>query len=230
MKIQCLAGALFRRQLSNRGFTFPIRVCRLWLCCESFTFRRAKCGKSARCVLWEPEPCDRLRRPSPGEGRFLRATRLVCAFALQADAERVYQVLASPLQKFGLEVAAEKRNLIRFRPDHWRASGAFEFLGFEFRWGRGRWGKPVLKSRTARKKYGASLASFQDRCRKHCGLSKAVLFAKLDAKLRGRYQHYGIHGNFASLADFYHHAQRLLFRTLNRRCQRRSYNWKGFAA
>jgi len=60
-------------------------------------------------------------------------------------------------------------------------------------------------------------------------LPKAVLFAKLNAKLRGYYQYYGIRGNFESLADFYHHMRRLLFRTLNRRSQRRSYNWKGFA-
>ncbi|MGA7979140.1 MAG: reverse transcriptase domain-containing protein [Chromatiaceae bacterium] len=157
------------------------------------------------------------------------ADDFVCAFELQTDAERFYQVLASRLEKFGLEVAAEKTNLIRFSASHWKASGTFEFLGFEFRWGRGRWGQPVVKRRTARKKYRASLASFQDWCRKHCRLPKAVLFAKLNAKLRGYYQYYGIRGNFESLADFYHHMRRLLFRTLNRRSQRRSYNWKGFA-
>ena len=69
--------------------------------------------------------------------RFPWVTRLVCAFELQADAERFYSVLANRLAKFGLEVAAEKTNLIRFSPAHWKASGTFEFLGFEFRWGRG---------------------------------------------------------------------------------------------
>ena len=167
--------------------------------------------------------CERL------EGRFLRATRLVCAFELQADAERFYRVRAGRLEKYGLEVAAEKTNLIRFSPAHWKASGAFEFLGFELRWGRGRWGKPAIKRRTARKKYRAALASFRDWCRKHCRLPKAVLFAKLNAKLRGYYQYYGIRGNFDSIRDFHYHALRLLFRTLNRRSQRRSYNWKGFA-
>jgi group II intron reverse transcriptase/maturase len=157
------------------------------------------------------------------------ADDFVCAFEQQADAERFYRVLASRLEKFGLEVAAEKTNLIRFSPAHWKASGAFEFLGFELRWGRGRWGKPAIKRRTARKKYRAALASFQEWCRKHCRLPKAVLFAKLNAKLRGYYQYYGIRGNFESLADFYYHALRLLFRALNRRSQRRSYNWKGFA-
>lgn len=168
--------------------------------------------------------CERLG------GRFPGATRLVCAFELQADAERYDNVLANRLKKFGLEVAAEKTNLIRFSPVNWEASGAFEFLGFEFRWGRGRWGKPVIKRRTARKKYRASLASFQDGCRKHCRRPKAILFAKLNAKLRGYYPYYGIRGNFESLADLYYQAKRLLFRTLNRRSQRRSYNWKGFEA
>jgi group II intron reverse transcriptase/maturase len=157
------------------------------------------------------------------------ADDFVCAFERQADAERFYQVLGARLDKFGLEVAEEKTNLIRFSPINWKASGAFEFLGFELRWGRGRWGKPVLKRRTARKKYRAALASFQDWCRKHCRLPKAVLFAKLNAKLRGYYQYYGIRGNFDSIGDFSYHALRLLFRTLNRRSQRRSYNWKGFA-
>ncbi len=173
-----------------------------------------------------------LRRPSrstAGAAHLCRyADDFVCAFELQADAERFYSVLANRLEKFGLEVAEEKTNPIRFSPVNWKASGAFEFLGFEFRWGRGRWGKPAIKRRTARKKYRASLASFQDWCRKHCRLPKAVLFAKLNAKLRGYYQYYGIRGNFESLADFYYQAKRLLFRTLNRRSQRRSYNWTGF--
>ena len=86
--------------------------------------------------------CERLG------GKFPGATRLVCAFERQADAERFYQVLPRRLAKYGLEVAEDKTNLIRFSPVNWKASGAFEFLGFEIRWGRGRWGKPVIKRRT----------------------------------------------------------------------------------
>ena len=48
---------------SDQSCTFPIRVYRLSLCCESFTLRRAQCRKSARCVLREPEAGDRLWRP-----------------------------------------------------------------------------------------------------------------------------------------------------------------------
>jgi group II intron reverse transcriptase/maturase len=157
------------------------------------------------------------------------ADDFVCAFELEADAERFYSVLGDRLGKFGLEVAAEKTNLIRFSPVNWKASGAFEFLGFEFRWGLGRWRKPVLKRRTARKKYRASLAEFQEWCRQNCRLPKKILFAKLNSKLRGYYNYYGIRGNYDSLQDFFYYAKRILFRALNRRSQRRSYNWKGFA-
>ena len=157
------------------------------------------------------------------------ADDFVCAFELEADAERFYKVLAERLDKFGLEVATEKTNLLRFSPQNWKASGTFEFLGFEFRWGLGRRGKPVIKRRTARKKYRAALANFQDWCRKHCRLPKKVLFSKLNAKLRGYYRYYGIRGNYESLKNFYYQAKRILLKVLNRRSQRRSYKWKGFA-
>lgn len=157
------------------------------------------------------------------------ADDFVCAFELEADAGRFYGVLGNRLGKFGLEVAAEKTNLLRFSPINWKASGAFEFLGFEFRRGLGRWRQPVLKRRTARKKYRASLATVQEWCRKHCRLPKKILFAQLNSKLRGYYHYYGIRGNYASLRNFLHQVKRILFKTLNRRSQRRSYNWKGFA-
>jgi group II intron reverse transcriptase/maturase len=157
------------------------------------------------------------------------ADDFVCAFQLEADAERYYNVLGRRLEKFGLEVAAEKTNLIRFSPVNWKASGAFEFLGFEYRWGLGRWRKPVIKRRTARTKYRAALAEFREWCRKNCRLPKDKLFAKLNSKLRGYNQYYGVRGNYDSLQAYFYHVKRILYKTLNRRSQRRSYNWKGFA-
>ena len=157
------------------------------------------------------------------------ADDFVCVFELETDAKRFYRVLGERLGQYGLEVAPEKTNLLRFSPIRWKDSGAFEFLGFEFRWGLGRWRKPVLKRRTARKKYRAALANFQEWCRKNCRMPMEKFFAKLNSKLRGYYNYYGIRGNYGSLQDFLYQAKRTLIRTLNRRSQRRSYNWKGFA-
>jgi len=157
------------------------------------------------------------------------ADDFVCAFECESDAERFYKALGARMESFGLEVAEEKTDLLRFSRQDWHKSGTFEFLGFEFRWGRGRWGKPALKRRTARKKYRAALASFQQWCREHCRMRKERFFAALNAKLRGYYNYYGIRGNFDSIDDFFYHVTRTLYRQLNRRSQRRSYNWKGFA-
>jgi RNA-directed DNA polymerase len=157
------------------------------------------------------------------------ADDFVCAFECESDAERFYKALGARMESFGLEVAEEKTDLLRFSRQDWHKSGTFEFLGFEFRWGRARWGKPALKRRTARKKYRAALASFQQWCREHCRMRKERFFAALNAKLRGYYNYYGIRGNFDSIDDFFYHVTRTLYRQLNRRSQRRSYNWKGFA-
>jgi len=107
------------------------------------------------------------------------ADDFVYAFELEADAERFYGVLGDRLGKFGLEVAAEKTNWMQFSPQNWKTGGAFSFLGFEFRWGRGRWCKPVLKRRTDRKKYRAALANFQEWCRENWRLPKQLIFKPL---------------------------------------------------
>jgi len=43
------------------------------------------------------------------------------------------------------------------------------------------------------------------------------------------YNYYGVRGNFDSIDDFFYQVIRMLYRLMNRRSQRRSYNWKGFA-
>ena len=157
------------------------------------------------------------------------ADDFICAFEYESDAERFHRVLGRRLGSFGLELAEEKTNLLEFSRSDRKNSGILEFLGFEFRWGLNRWRKPVLKRRTARKRYRASLARFQDWVGANCRLHKEKFFAVLNAKLRGYYNYYGLRGNSDSLGDFHYQMMRILFRYLNRRSQRRSYNWKGFA-
>jgi group II intron reverse transcriptase/maturase len=155
------------------------------------------------------------------------ADDFVCAFQYETDARRFYEVLGKRLGKYGLEVAEEKTNLIRFSPQDWRENGAFEFLGFEFSWGLNRWRKLVLQRRTSRKKYRASLVNMEIWCQKNCQRPKAEFFKRLNAKLRGYYNYYGIRGNYASLGDFFYWATKILHRVFNRRSQRKSINWAG---
>jgi RNA-directed DNA polymerase len=148
-------------------------------------------------------------------------------FEWESDAQRFYEGLPKRLAKFGLEGAAEKTHIIRFDR---KSKSRFEFLGFEFCWGKGRWGNIVLRRRTSRKKYRAALAHLKAGCQDPCRLPKALLFAKLNRKLRGYWNYYAIRGNFESLGDYFYHAKAILLKGLNRRSQTRSYTWTGFKA
>jgi len=164
-----------------------------------------------------------------GEACLIRyADDFVCAFQYQEDAERFYRVLGKRLGKFGLEAAAEKTRVIPFDRDSPSGKSGFEFLGFEFYWGKDRGGRPHLKRRTSRKKLKASLNRFAAWCRENRNLRLMILFRQLNAKLRGYFNYYGVVGNYASLNQFFWQAMRILFKWLNRRSQRRSFNWQGF--
>ena len=153
------------------------------------------------------------------------ADDFVCAVELESDAQRCYAVLGKRLEKFGLETAPDKTRLIQFDQS---SKQRFEFLGFEFYWGKSRKGKICLKRRTSRKKYRASLANFNNGCKAQAHLPKLELFTKLNRKLRGYWNYYGIRGNYQSLGEYFYFAQKILWKQLNRRSQRRSYTWVGF--
>ena len=165
-----------------------------------------------------------------GEACLIRyADDFVCAFEREGDAERFYQVLGKRLEKFGLELSAEKTRVIAFDRGQSKPEG-FEFLGFEFRWGQDRQGKAHVERRTSRKKLRSSLDRFTEWCRqkRHCPVKD--WFKELKPKLQGYYNYYGVSGNYASLQQFFGEAMQILRKWLNRRSQRKSYSWEGFRA
>ncbi|SFM13658.1 group II intron maturase-specific domain-containing protein, partial [Halanaerobium salsuginis] len=54
------------------------------------------------------------------------------------------------------------------------------------------------------------------------------LFKKLNSKLRGYYNYYGLIGNYDSLEEFFNISLKILYKWLNRRSQRKSMNWDKF--
>ena len=153
------------------------------------------------------------------------ADDFVCAFEKLCDAERFYAVLGKRLGKFGLELSAEKTRIIPFSLAIQPGKASFDFLGFEFRWGKDRKGKPHVTRRTAPKNLRSSLKRFKEWCQGCRSLRLPELFKLLNAKLRGYYQYYGVIGNYRSLQQFFYRATLLLKKYLNRRSQRHSYNW-----
>ena len=133
------------------------------------------------------------------------------------------------MAKFGLRLSVEKTRVIPFHREPPTGQTRFEFLGLEFYWGTDRGGRAHLKRRTSRKKLRGSLKHFTAWCREHRNLRLHVMFRQLNAKLRGYYNYYGVIGNYASLNQFFTQAMRILYKWLNRRSQRRSYNRQTFA-
>ncbi len=157
------------------------------------------------------------------------ADDFVCLFQYEDDARRFYKALGLRLEKYGLSLAEDKTRMIRFSRLHMEDKTWFEFLGFEFRWGTNRAGKPQVMKRTSKKKFRNSLKAFLKWCKSNRNTRMTELFKKLNAKLRGYYNYYGVRGNYDSLASFFYHAVNILFKWLNRRSQRKSYKWVGFA-
>ena len=90
------------------------------------------------------------------------ADDFVCLFEHQSDANRFYATLPKRLEKLNLELSMEKTNIIAFSQFPETEGSSFEFLGFEYRWGKSRKGKKIVKLRTSTKKYRQSLTRFTE--------------------------------------------------------------------
>ncbi len=171
----------------------------------------------------------RMRKGYRGQSRLFRfADDFVCCFDYRHEAQAFEQALQERMNKFGLELAMDKTQRIRFGPWGGRHNGRFDFLGFEFSWGRGHRGQPTVQRRTSRKKLRGAVQRFTEwiRAERHSPLSE--LMETLVAKYRGYWNYYGIIGNSKSLSRYYYETNRILCKWLNRRGQRRSFTWPAF--
>ena len=171
-----------------------------------------------------------VRKNNPGQSRLFRfADDFVCCFEYRHEAEAFQKMLKERLEKFGLELAPDKTQRLRFGPWGGRYNGRFDFLGFEFSWGKSRArGHPTVKRRTSRKKLRAAVARFTEWIRENRHTKLGELMETVAAKYRGYWNYYGIIGNAKSLSRYYTETNRILYQWLNRRSQRRSYTWRAF--
>ncbi len=177
--------------------------------------------------LWfelKVKPCCR------GEALISRyADDFVCAFRFREDAERFFKRLPARLTKFKLEVAPEKTRILRFSRFHPSRSRRFTFLGFEFYWEADREGVNRVKRRTSRKKLQGACRRIKEWIRDNRHLPGKEFFRRLNARLRGHYNYYGVRGNSLSLYRFFKWAMDCTFKWLNRRGgKRKSFNRRRF--
>ncbi len=157
------------------------------------------------------------------------ADDFVCAFRYKRDAERFMKSLKKRFNKFGLELAEEKTNLIKFSRFSKDRNGSFNFLGFNYKWILSRKGKDIINTTTSKKKFKASVQKIKEWIKSSRNLRLRKLIDQLNKKLKGYYNYYGVIGNRKMLEKMELIVIRLLYKWLNRRSQRRSFNWKEFS-
>lgn len=171
----------------------------------------------------------KVRKTNQGQSYLIRyADDFVCGFAYRHEAERFDSQLQERLRQFGLEVAPDKTQMLRFGRGGGQHNGRFDFLGFEFFWRLSRRGRPLVQRRTARKRLRKSIAAFTEWIRgsRHQKLPKTM--KTLASKYRGYWNYYGVRGNSKSLEQFFQQTRRILYKWLNRRSQKKSYTARGF--
>jgi len=155
------------------------------------------------------------------------ADDFVVAFQYQRDAARFYRTLPKRLNKFGLSVAADKTRMMRFNRFHPSRQRSFQFLGFEFYWDIDHNKAPRLRRRTAVKKQRSAMNELYQWIKQKRSTPLRDWMPSLRRKLTGFRNYFGLPDNSRSLERLYSHVLHSLFKWLNRRSQRRSYNWIG---
>jgi len=169
-----------------------------------------------------------VKKQLKGEGYIVRyADDFICMFQYKDDADRFYRALPGRLQKFNLQVAPDKTKIVTF--NRWNKKNRFEFVGFEFYWDINRKGQDELYVRTSNKKLRTALKNLNSWFRENRHKGVKWLLKEMNLKLLGHYNYYGVRGNYKRIQAYHYYSRRIMFKWLNRRSQRKSYNWDQFA-
>jgi len=172
-----------------------------------------------------------------GEAYYVRfADDFVACFQYENDANAFVKQLAERLAEFDLKLAEDKTRCIAFgrfaRANATRRGKKpeeFTFLGFTHYCGKTKNGFFKVKRRTSRRKFGQSLRAMGNWARKaRCYLRKGEMLREAKRRIDGHLNYYAITDNSRQCNRFVHIATRLVFKWINRKSQRRAYDWDGF--
>ena len=161
----------------------------------------------------------------------------------EEDAQRIMAVLPKRFARFGLTIHPQKSKLVAFaRPSARTANkrdkqnrqplsngnDTFDFLGFTHYWAQSRRRSWVIKRRTTRNRIRRTAQAVWQWCRHNRHRPLPEQHTRLQQKLVGHYQYFGIRSNFAQLGAILRIAERAWFYWLNKRRRHRDYNWDEF--
>ncbi len=159
------------------------------------------------------------------------------------EAHHILEKIRERFQRAELELSAEKTKIIRFgrsqnENDNDNGNdndkvgdkpGTFNFLGFTHYCTRSRKGKFKVGRKTDRKRLARSIKKVKSwlKCNRNV-LEIREIWQMMRWMLTGHYNYYGISGNGEGITQYYHEVVELLYGWLNRRSQKKSFNWESF--
>jgi group II intron reverse transcriptase/maturase len=160
----------------------------------------------------------------------------VCCFQYKSEAEDFFQRMVMRLRTFNLDISSEKSKIIefgRFAAHDRKRRGenkpeTFDFLGFTLYCSKSKHDKFRVKCKTSRKKFKASIYQMKQWIKSKRTTPVKQIMIELKPKLIGYYRYYGITDNTRMIVRYHCEIKRVLFKWLNRRSQRLSYNWSKF--
>lgn len=175
-----------------------------------------------------------VKRYCSGEAYIIRyCDDFICCFQNKLEAEKFYKSLINRFKKFGLELALEKTKILefgRFATENRARRGlrkpeTFDFLGFTFYCstnGTKRFFR--CKVKTCSKKFRSKVKKMKEWIKNNRNMPVGEMIKRINQKLRGHYQYYGVTDNALAVKRYLQIVKNLLFKWLNRRSERRSYN------
>lgn len=154
--------------------------------------------------------------------------------------EEAYQILKDlkeRLKKFKLEVSIEKTGIKEFgkyaeqnsKNRGKRKADTFDFLGFTHYCSKSRKGHFLMKVITSKKRQSRALKEMNMWLKKSRNKMKAKeIWKRLASKMRGHFNYYGVSSNSRSVNSFNCQTRKLVFKWMNRRSQKKSFNWETF--
>lgn len=165
------------------------------------------------------------------------ADDFVMGFQTKQEAEKAQEDIRQRFAQFGLTLAEDKTRILEFgrfahenidKRDGGRPV-TFDFLGFTHYCSNTRDGRFAIKVKTSRKKFTAAIKTQNLWLKTVRNLTVLPNIWKILAlKLQGHYQYYGMSGNFAGIKRYYEQTLKLTYKWMNRRSQKRTWNWETF--
>lgn len=153
------------------------------------------------------------------------------------EADIIVKDLKERLKKFKLEVSIEKtgkKEFGRFAEQNSKNRGerkadTFDFLGFTHYCSKSRKGHFLMKVRTNKNRQSRALKEMNIWLKKTRNKMKTKqIWERLASKMRGHFNYYGISSNSKSVNSFHYQTRKLVFKWMNRRSQKQSFNWQQF--